>query len=109
MTSNTAQKKLRSRDALIIVSTVAFVVSMLFAFEQITGLPASIRGTQVYNSLPMPSGSYNEYEESRIPTTSTLTKERVCDRISRNFGWNSDIWERVSTRVFERLGFKCRQ
>jgi hypothetical protein len=111
MTSPTPQKKARFSDACAVVVVVTVAIAGLVAFEQISGLPASIRGTPVYNVMPMPSSAtkYNKLEESRIPTVSSLTKERVCDRISRSFGWDSDMWERVSARVFQRLGFKCRQ
>jgi hypothetical protein len=109
MSAKTAPKKAHSRDVLVIISTVAFVVAMLLAFEQMTGLPASIRGTEVYNTLPMPSVKMkNTGEESRIPTVSSLTKERLCERVVKQFGWHSDIWERVNERILERLGFKCR-
>lgn len=100
-------KKLRANDAFVIVGSVSLVVVALMAFEQVTGLPASIRGTPVYNALPMPPVLQETGEEARIPTVSALTKERVCERIVRSFSSNSLLWERVNERILGRLGFSC--
>jgi hypothetical protein len=109
MQTRSTPKNADSRNALMIVAIVSLLVAGLVTFEQLTGLPASIRGTAVYNVLPMPSSGKvdTETEESRIPKISDLTKERVCDRMVRNFASDSVVWQRVSKRVFERLGFRC--
>lgn len=110
MAPRTSQKHPRSHDALVIVSVVAFMVSMLFAFQQISGLPLSIRGTAIYNPLPMPEQEMPDTgEESRIPAVGDLTKGRVCERIVESFAMNDALWLRVNGRLLERLGFKCRR
>lgn len=109
MRSKTARTKPHSYDAYLIVTIVALVVTMLFAFERMTGLPASIRGTEIYNVLPMPPSIDvdTEEEEARVPTVTDLTKERVCDRVSIRFGSDYGLWQRVNERVWRSLGFRC--
>lgn len=106
--------KQHSYDAYIIVTIVSLFVSVLFAFEQTMHLPASIRGTEVYNVVPLPMHSapteeLPSVEEARIPTVSDLMQERVCVRVIERFASDETMWQRVNKRVLSSLGFSCRR
>lgn len=105
--------KQHSYDAYIIVTIVSLFVSVLFAFEQTMHLPASIRGTEVYNVVPLPMHRAAEeepsVEEARIPTVSDLMQERLCERVVERFASDDTMWHRVNKRVLSTLGFSCRR
>lgn len=108
-------QKQHSYDAYLIVTIVALFVSVLFAFEQTTGLSASIRGTEVYNVIPLPMHNSaldteeKSEEESRIPSTNDLKKDRLCERVVSRFASDDTMWHRVNQRVLTSLGFSCRR
>ena len=101
-----------SDNAVVIVSIAVIAVAALLAVQLITGVSLSMRGTTVYNALPSYSeplhgAADSEEEESRIPTTSTLLEERLCERVVKYFANDDTVWERINERIMRRLGFEC--
>jgi hypothetical protein len=92
------------------VLAIAAIVLSLQTVES-TGIPASIRGTETYNTLTVPTHSaapgHEESEGDVIDERSWDFRERVCERIVNRFANDANTWARVSERVQKRFGFLC--
>lgn len=96
----------------MIVSAACLMVVSLITFEYVTGLPASVRGDPIYNTLPvieLPSVRRPVTVEYEHPAAVDETfMDRVCDRVVRRFISDDRMWSRVNERIEKRFGFSCK-
>lgn len=101
----TWQRVAQNNAAVGLVLTVA-IVSGLYAFEHVSGLPASMRGSAVYP--PVVTGATYIKEETLAPDPTIWDfRERLCLRVMHRFGDDRHMLRRVNERVEGRFGFLC--
>jgi hypothetical protein len=106
MKNSARRKKSSNNEALVMIGIAVIIVSGLYTFEYATGLPASVRGNPVYDTLSLPK-LHNAAPVDDEAAFDQDFMDRLCARMVKRFSKDKSMWDRVSERVQKRFGFIC--